>query len=92
MALGERAHILKGVTRMKLVSTFLVAVFVVAVGTSFAFGDCAAHNKAQLVKKQAPAQEQVSKDQPASPGAAFTVAEQTAEAAKPAAVKTLEKK
>ena len=75
---------------MKLISTFLVAVFVVAVGTSVAFGDCVGHNKAQLVKNQA--QEQVSKDQPqqASPGAPFTVAEKAAEPAK--SVKTPEKK
>ena len=81
MALEGRGHIFKGVTHMKLVSTFLVAVFVVAVGTSFAFGDCAAHNKAQLVKNPAPAQEQVSKDQPARPSAPLTVAEKTAESA-----------
>ncbi len=92
MALGERAHILKGVTRMKLVSTFLVAVFVVAIGTSFAFAECAAHNKAQLVKKQAPAQEQISKDQPqqANTGAPLTVAEKATEQAKSA--QTVEKK
>ena len=36
---------------MKLVATILVAVFVVAAGTSFAFAECAGHNKAQLVKQ-----------------------------------------
>jgi 3-hydroxyisobutyrate dehydrogenase-like beta-hydroxyacid dehydrogenase len=88
MVLGGKGHIFKGVTRMKLMATFLVAVFVVAVGTSFAFGDCAGHNKAQLVKNQN--QEQISKDQPASTGSQFTVAEKPAEPAKQ--VKTLEKK
>jgi hypothetical protein len=70
---------------MKLVATFLVAVFVMAVGTSFAFGDCAGHNKAQLVKNQGQAQEQLTKDQPADVGAQFTVAEKAAEQVKPAA-------
>jgi hypothetical protein len=88
MVLSGKGHIFKGVTRMKLMATFLVAVFVVAVGTSFAFGDCAGHNKAQLVKNQN--QEQISKDQPASTGSQFTVAEKPAEPAKQ--VKTLEKK
>lgn len=71
---------------MKVVVALMVAAFVLAAGTSFAFGDCAGHNKAQLVKSQ-PA-EQMSKDQPA--GTPFTVAEK-AEPAKPAA-KTPEKK
>jgi hypothetical protein len=88
MALEGGGHNSKGVTHMKLVSTLLVAVFVVAVGTSFAFGDCAGHNKAQLVKNQA--QEQVSKDQPASTGTPLTVAEKPAERAKP--VTTVDKK
>jgi hypothetical protein len=73
---------------MKLMATFLVAVFVVAAGTSFAFGDCAGHNKAQMVKNQT--QEQMTKEQPAATGSPFTVAEKTAEPAK--SVKTLEKK
>jgi hypothetical protein len=68
---------------MKLMATFLIAVFVVAAGTSFAFGDCAGHNKAQMVKNQT--QEQVSKDQPASTGSPFAVAEKPAEPAKPVA-------
>jgi hypothetical protein len=88
MALEGGGHISKGVTHMKLVSTLLVAVFVVAVGTSFAFGDCAGHNKAQLVKNQA--QEQISKDQPAGTGSPLTVAEKAAEPGKP--VKTVDKK
>jgi hypothetical protein len=74
---------------MKLMATFLVAVFVVAVSTPFAFADCAGHNKAQLVKNQTQAQEQISKDQPASTSAPLTVAEKAPESAKRAA-KTLE--
>jgi hypothetical protein len=74
---------------MKLVATFLVAIFVVVAGTSVAFGDCPGHNKAQLVKNQSQPQEQVSKEQPA--GATLTVAEKAADPAKPAA-KTPEKK
>jgi hypothetical protein len=66
---------------MKFVATFLVAVFVVAAGTSFAFGDCAGHSKAQMVKNQQD-QEQISKDKPAGAGAQFTVAEQATELAK----------
>jgi hypothetical protein len=82
---------------MKLVAMFLVAAFVVAVGTSFAFGDCAGHNKAQLVKNQSQSQEQLNKEQPAgatltvAEKAAETVAEKATEPAKPAA-KTPEKK
>jgi hypothetical protein len=72
---------------MKFMTTFLVAVFVVAVGTSFAFGDCAGHNKAQLVKNQA--LEQMSKEQPTS--TPITVAEKASEPAK-SAVNTPEKK
>jgi hypothetical protein len=45
---------------MKLMATILVAVFVVVAATSFAFAECAGHNKAQLVKQD---QEQNSKDQ-----------------------------
>ena len=74
---------------MKLVATFLVAVFVVAAGTSFAFGDCAGHNKAQMVKSPPQEPQQVSKEQPAS--TQLTVAEKAAEPAKPV-VKTSEKK
>jgi hypothetical protein len=76
---------------MKIVATFLVAVFVVAAGTSFAFGDCPGHNKAQMVKNQTQnqGQEQMSKDQPAGAGAQFTVAEKATEKA---VVNTLEKK
>ena len=72
---------------MKLMATLLVAVFVVAAGTSFAFGDCAGHSKAQMVKNRS--QEQMSKEQPA--GSQFTVAEKAAEPEKPV-VKTPEKK
>jgi hypothetical protein len=84
---------------MKLVATFLVAVFVVVAGTSFAFGDCAGHSKAQMVKSQPQEQmsqdqsvsqnQSVSKDQPA--GTSFTVAEKGSEPASPV-VKTSEKK
>jgi hypothetical protein len=63
---------------MKLLAALLVAVFVVAAGTSFAFGDCAGHNKAQLVKNQA--LEPMSKEQPTS--TPITVAEKAAEPAK----------
>ena len=76
---------------MKVVTALLVAAFVLAAGTSFAFGDCAGHNKAQLVKTQP--QEQMSKDQPSKDqpaGTPFTVAEK-AEPTKPAA-QTPEKK
>lgn len=66
---------------MKLVATFLVAVFVVAAGTSFAFGDCAGHNKAQMVKNPSQSQEQMSKEQPTT--TPLTVAEKAAEPAKP---------
>jgi hypothetical protein len=72
---------------MKFVATFLVAMFVVAAGTSFAFGDCAGHSKAQMVKSQP--QEQMSKEQPAT--TPLTVAEKASEPAQPV-VKTPEKK
>jgi hypothetical protein len=74
---------------MKLMATFLVAVFLMAVGTSYAFGDCAAHSKAQLVKNQG--QEQLTKESQANTGTTFAVAEKVAETAKPAD-KTDEKK
>jgi hypothetical protein len=70
---------------MKLVATFLVAVFVVA-SASLAFADCAGHNKAQMVKN--PQQEQITKEQPTS--TPLTVAEKAAEPAKPV-VKTEKK-
>ena len=73
---------------MKSMATFLVAVFVVAAGTSLAFGDCAGHTKAQLVKKQS--LEQMTKEPAAATGSPFTVAEKATEPAKPD--KTLEKK
>jgi hypothetical protein len=73
---------------MKLMATLLVAVFVVAAGTSFAFGDCAGHSKAQMVKNRS--QEQMSKEQPA--GAQLTLAEKAAEPAQQPVVKTPEKK
>jgi hypothetical protein len=84
---GSEGYIAKGVTGMKLVTTFLVAVFVVAAGTSFAFADCAGHNKAQMVKNQT--QEQLSKEQPTS--TPLTVAEKAPEPAK-TVVQTPEKK
>jgi hypothetical protein len=89
MGLGGNRNISKGVTGMKFVATFLVAVFVVAAGTSFAFADCAGHNKAQLVKNQAQEQEQVTKDQPTN--TPLSVAEKTPEPAK-TEVKVAEKK
>jgi hypothetical protein len=85
--LSDEGNIAKGVVAMKLVATLLVAVFVVAAGTSFAFGDCAGHSKAQMVKNQT--QEQMSKEQPA--GTSFTVAEKATQPAQ-AVVKTSEKK
>jgi hypothetical protein len=48
---------------MKLVATILVAAFVVAGGMSFAFAECAGHNKAQMVKSDDP---QVSTDRQVS--------------------------
>ena len=39
---------------MRLVATILVAAFVVAGGISFAFAECAGHNKAQLVQSTDP--------------------------------------
>jgi hypothetical protein len=83
---GSKGYIAKGVMGMKLVTTFLVAVFVVVAGMSFAFADCAGHNKAQMVKNQT--QEQLTKEQPTSPP--LTVAEKAPEPAKP--VQTPEKK
>lgn len=71
---------------MKIIAMLLVATFVVAAGTSFAFGDCAGHSKAQLVKTQPQdqiSQEQLTKDQPM--GTPITVAEKVAEPVKPAA-------
>jgi len=73
---------------MKFMATFLVAVFVVAASTSLAFGDCAGHSKAQLVKNQS--LEQMTKEQPAATGSPLTVAEKATESAK--SVKALEKK
>ena len=67
---------------MKFMATFLVAVFVVAAGTSLAFGDCAGHSKAQLAKNQP--REQMTKEQPPVTGSPFTVAEKATEPAKPA--------
>jgi hypothetical protein len=74
---------------MKFLATFLVAVFVVAAGTSFAFGDCAGHSKAQMVKNQT--QVQTSKTQSTDTNAPFSVAEKGDEAPKPVA-KSVEKK
>jgi len=74
---------------MKLMATLLVAIFVVAAGTSFAFGDCAGHSKAQMVKNQT--QVQTSKTQPADTAVPFSVAEKGDEAPKPVA-KSVEKK
>jgi CTP:molybdopterin cytidylyltransferase MocA len=65
---------------MKVVAALMVAAIVLAAGTSFAFGDCPGHTKAQMVKSQP--QVQMSQDQPAS--TPITVAEK-AEPAKPAA-------
>jgi hypothetical protein len=75
------------VTDMKIVATFMVVAFVLAAGTSYAFGACAGHSQAQMVKTQP--QDQMSKDQPTGP--TLTVAEKAAEPAKPVA-QTPEKK
>jgi hypothetical protein len=74
---------------MKLMATFLVAVFVVVAGTTLAFGDCAGHTKAQLVKNQT--QEQISSAQSTTTASQFAVAEK-AEAPAKTAVSTQEKK
>jgi hypothetical protein len=50
---------------MKLVVTILVAAFMVAAGMSFAFAECAGHNKAQLVQSTDP---QLNADQQANNG------------------------
>ena len=59
MVLEGRGHIVREVTRMKLVTTILVAAFVVAASISFAFADCPGHTKAQMVKTDDP---QISSD------------------------------
>jgi hypothetical protein len=76
---------------MKLVTTFLVAVFLVVASVSFVFAECAGHSKAQLVKNQQQTmQGQAAIDKPdQSQGqAAIDKPDQMAEAT----VKTLEKK
>jgi hypothetical protein len=72
---------------MKIVATFMVVAFMLAAGTSLAFGNCAGHSQAQMVKVQP--QEQMSKDQPPQPQ--LTVAEKAAVPAQPV-VQTPEKK
>jgi len=91
MALDGRDHILKGVTPMKLVVTFLVAVFVVVASTSFAFAECAGHGGAQMVKNQPNQTQEPSKDQLTSAGQAVDKADKTDQLAQ-ASVKTVEKK
>jgi hypothetical protein len=67
---------------MKIVATFMVVAFVLAVSTPFAFGACAGHSQAQMVKTQP--QEQMSKDQQPT-GTQLTVAEKAAEPVQPVA-------
>ncbi len=69
---------------MKIMAMLLVAAFALTASTSFAFGDCAGHSRAQLVKNQSQeqTQEQVSQEQPT--GTPFAVAEKVAEPVKPA--------
>ena len=64
---------------MKLVATILVAAFVVAGGMSFAFADCAGHNKAQLVQSDAP---QISSDRQVNNEALVAVPDKVAQQTK----------
>jgi hypothetical protein len=61
---------------MKLVATILVAAFVVAGGTSFAFAECAGHNKAQMVKTNDP---QINTDRQANNDAPAAVSDKAAQ-------------
>ena len=63
-----------------MVAMLVVAAFIMTVGTSLAFGECAGHTKAQLVKTQP--QDQLSQDQ--TPVTPITVAEKAPETVKPA--------
>jgi len=74
---------------MKLMAALLVAVFVVVAGTTVAFGDCAGHTKAQLVKNQT--QEQISSTQSTTTASPFAIAEKAVAPAK-TVVPTPEKK
>jgi 3-hydroxyisobutyrate dehydrogenase-like beta-hydroxyacid dehydrogenase len=67
MVLEGRGYSVRGVTQMKLVVTILVAAFMVAAGMSFAFAECAGHNKAQLVQMQS-TDPQLNADQQANNG------------------------
>lgn len=71
----------KGVTGMKRIAIFFMAVVLVAASTSFAFAACAGHTKAQLVKSDP--REQVSQEQ--STATPITVAEKVAEPVQPVA-------
>jgi hypothetical protein len=70
---------------MKLVATILVAVFVLAVGMSTAFADCAGHTKAQLVKSDDP---QISSDRQANNDALPATSEKVAQQTKNAKTET----
>jgi len=72
---------------MKLLTTILVAVFVVTGGMSIAFADCAGHTKAQLVQSDAP---QISSDRQVNNEALAAVPEKVAQQTKN--VKAVEKK
>jgi hypothetical protein len=76
---------------MKLVATFLVAIFVVVASMSLAFADCAGHSKAQLVKNETnQTQEQISTDRVATTEPLPAVSAKVAQSVK--ADKALEKK
>ena len=72
---------------MKLMATILVAVFVVAAGTSFVFAECAGHTKAQMVKTNDP---QISSDRVATTDAVPAAPDKVAQSVKTG--KTPEKK
>ena len=64
---------------MKLVTTILVAAFVVAASISFAFADCPGHTKAQLVKTDDP---QIISDQQATTDAVPVASNKVAQSVK----------
>ena len=68
----------KGEANMKILAAFVIAAFVLTIGTSLAFAECAGHSQARQVKIQQ--QEQISKDQTTK--SSFTLAEKTAEPTK----------
>jgi hypothetical protein len=89
LTLDVKGTISKEATDMKIVATFMAVAFVLATGTSLAFGACAGHSQAQMVKTQT--QDQMSKDRPQPTENTLTVAEKAADPAK-SVVQTPEKK